>query len=158
MDAIKLIAKVRSGVAEIAIEKDRVVIGNGSAFLVNGGLITNSHVIRPPFEVDAIRNRFDNSDAKIRLLPEDLYKATSAESPESELDYAFIKLQEPEFKARYKFNLGDFKDINVGQKVLFLGFPFGMPQLTAHMGYVSSIHHHKNRDIIQIGGSVSRGV
>jgi len=157
MDAIKLIAKVRSGVAEIAIEKDRVVIGNGSAFLVNGGLITNSHVIRPPFEVDAIRIRFDSSDAKIRLLPEDLYKATSAESPESELDYAFIKLQEPEFKARYKFNLGDFKDINVGQKVLFLGFPFGMPQLTAHMGYVSSIHHHKNRDIIQIDGSVNGG-
>lgn len=157
MTAIELIAQVRSGIAEIAVERNRQALGNGSAFLVDGSLVTNSHVIRPPGQIDAIRIRFEDSDQPIRLLPDDLYNATLAESPESELDYAFIKLEEPEFEGRYRFKLGDIEEIKVGQNILFLGYPFGMPQLTAHMGYVSSIHEQESREIIQIDGSVNGG-
>jgi S1-C subfamily serine protease len=157
MTAIELIAQVRSGIAEIALERDGKVLGNGSAFLVKGGLVTNSHVIRPPGKLDAIRIRFEGSNQFIRLLPEAFYKATLAESLESELDYAFINLEEPEFERRYRFEFGDLDDIAVGENVSFLGFPFGMPQLTAHMGYVSSIHEQKGRTIIQIDGSVNGG-
>ncbi|HUU50640.1 MAG TPA: serine protease [Nitrospinota bacterium] len=157
MSAIELIAQIRSGVAEIAFEKDREVLGNGSAFLVHGGLVTNSHVIRPPGHIDAIRIRFEDTEQKIRLLPEDLYNATLAESQESERDYAFINLAEPEFEGRHKFEFGDSSDVSVGEKILFLGFPFGMPQLTAHMGYISSIHEKQEKTIIQIDGSVNGG-
>ncbi len=157
MSAIELISRVRSGVAEIALERDRKALGNGSAFLVEGGLITNNHVIRPPGQVDAICIRFEDSDQPIRLLPEDFYNIITAESPESELDYAYVKLEEPEFEGRYRFNLGDVAEIQVGQNILFLGFPFGMPQLTAHMGYTSSIHGQQSRKIIQIDGSVNGG-
>ncbi|MBN1274586.1 MAG: trypsin-like peptidase domain-containing protein [Candidatus Aminicenantes bacterium] len=157
MTTIELIALVRSGVAEIALERNREVLGNGSAFLVDRGLVTNSHVIRPPGQIDAFRIRFEDSDQPIRLLPEDFYNATSAESTESELDYAFVELEEEEFEGRYRFCLGDNEETRVGQNILFLGYPFGMPQLTAHMGYVSSIHEKNGKEIIQIDGSVNGG-
>lgn len=157
MTTIELISKVRSGVAEIAYERNRQTLGNGSAFLVKGGLITNSHVIHPPGHVDAIRIRFEDSDQPILLLPDAFSKAILAESPESELDYAFVKLEEPEFSGRYRFKLGDIDEIQVGQNILFLGYPFGMLQLTAHMGYISSIHEQQSRKKIQIDGSVNGG-
>lgn len=157
MSEIELISKVRSGVAEIVVERDHQALGNGSAFLVDGGFITNSHVIRPPGQIDAFCIRFEDLDQPIRFLPDDLYKDTVVESPESELDYAFIKLDESEFEGRYRFNLGNIEEIKVGQKILFLGYPFGMPQLTAHMGYVSSIHKKQEKEIIQIDGSINGG-
>ncbi len=157
MTPIELISQARSGIAEIALEQNRQVLGSGSAFLVQSGLVTNSHVIRPPGQFDAIRIRFEDSDQHIRLSADQLYKATLAESLESELDYAFINLEELEFQGRYRFEFGDSADIAVGESVLFLGFPFRMPQLTAHMGYVSSIHEQQGKNIIQIDGSVNGG-
>jgi len=157
MKAIELISKVRSGVAEIAVEREHQVLGNGTGFLIDKGLITNSHVIRPPGQIDAFRLRFEGLEHPIRLLPGDLCKAIVAESPESESDYAFIELAEPEFEGRHRFKLGKSDEISVGQNILFLGYPFGMPQLTAHMGYVSSIHEQEGKEIIQIDGSVNGG-
>ena len=157
MNSIELIAQIRSGVAEIAVERNREVLGNGTAFLVDNGLVTNSHVIRPAGRIDTFRIRFDDSDDTIRYLPKNFYDATASESPSDQLDYAFIQIEEPEFENRYRFKLGDITEISVGSDILFLGFPFGMPQLTAHRGYVSSIHDHEGRDIIQVDGSVNGG-
>lgn len=157
MSEMELIAEVRSGIAQICLEKDRQTLGNGSAFLVPGGIVTNSHVIRPPGQIDAIIIRFEDTDQQIRLLPETFYEAALAESPESDRDYAFIHLSEPEFEGRHRFEFGDLSDISVGKKILFLGFPFGMPQLTAHMGYISSIHEQQGKTIIQVDGSVNGG-
>jgi S1-C subfamily serine protease len=157
LNVIELISKVRSGVAEIAVEKNRKFLGNGSAFLVEGGLVTNSHVIRPIGSVDAFRIRFEDLSEPIRMLPEDLYKNIKFESPEDEYDYAFIGIDEKEFEGRFRFELEKSYEISVGQQILFLGFPFGMPQLTAHLGYVSSIHEKRSREIIQIDGSVNGG-
>lgn len=153
----ELIAKIRSGIAQICLESDRETVGNGSAFLVPGGLVTNSHVIRPSGNFDALVIRFEDTDQVIRLLPKDLYDATLVESPESDRDYAFISLDEPELEHRHRFVFGDLSDVSVGEQVLFLGFPFGMQQLTAHMGYISSIHERQGKTIIQIDGSVNGG-
>ncbi len=157
MKATELISEVRSGVAEIAVERERQVLGNGTGFLTEKGLVTNSHVIRPPGQIDAFRIRFEDLEHPIRLLSSDLYKAIVAESPESESDYAFIGLTEPEFEGRHRFKLGKSDEISIGENILFLGYPFGMPQLTAHMGYVSSMHEQQGREIIQIDGSVNGG-
>lgn len=156
MDAVNLIKQARTGVAEIAIERDRQTLGNGTAFITPEGLITNSHVIRPPGIIDAFRIRFDDSD-EIRLTPEDFYDMVTTESPINEFDYAIIKIQEPELKDRYVFKLGDPNQVDVGQEIIFLGFPFGMSNLTAHRGYISSIHRKNNVDIIQIDGSINGG-
>lgn len=161
MNAVELIRKYKSGVVQILLERDRRRLGNGSAFLVSGGLVTNSHVLRTE-EYDAVCIRFADNDPEdpsqfIRLLPDTVFQAIAAESPESDRDYAFLRLSEPEFEGRHRFEFGESSDVAEGEQVLFLGFPFGMAQLTAHLGYISSIHQRNNVTIIQIDGSVNGG-
>lgn len=157
MDITDYIKEVSTGIVEIALERDRQVLGNGTAFLIDDGLITNSHVIRPLGNVDAIRLRFSDGASEIRLLPDDFYKLVAAESPSNKFDFAYIKIDEPELNDRYRFPLGSFSDVELGNDLLFLGYPFGMPQLTVHRGFASSIHHHNGIDIIQVDGSVNGG-
>lgn len=157
MTAIDLIAQVRSGIAQVALERDRHVLGHGSAFLVERGLLTNSHVIRPPESIDTVVIRFEDSDEPIRLLPEACYDSIIVESSERDRDYALLDFSEPEIENRHCFEFGNLSDVSIGEQVLFLGFPFGMPQLTAHMGHISSIHERQSRTIIQIDGSVNGG-
>ncbi|MEW6359946.1 MAG: serine protease [Planctomycetota bacterium] len=162
MMPIELIAAVRSGVAQVIVERDRERVGSGSAFLVDGGIITNSHNLRKvPY--DALAIRFADTDAAdpanyIRIVPDD---CILAESPEEEKDYAYLKLDEPEFSGRHVFEFCcSDKPLSVGEQVVFLGFPFGMSgmsQLTSHVGHVSSIHNQKDVEIIQIDGSVNGG-
>ena len=45
----------------------------------------------------------------------------------------------------------------VGESAVFLGFPFGMTQLTSHVGFISSIHNRNSVKVIQIDGSVNGG-
>lgn len=161
MELTELIAKVRSGVAQIILERGRERISSGSAFLVDGGLVTNSHNIRS-FTFDAIVIRFENTDSseinkEIRLLYETCINAILAESGENDRDYVFLKLSEPEVEGRYVFEFADSSVLSVGEHVVFLGFPFGYPYLTAHSGYVSSLHCSNDIEVIQIDGSVNGG-
>lgn len=159
MNPKNLISKSRSGVVQILLERDRELIGFGSGFLVEGGLLTNSHNIRS-HEIDAVAIRFENANPDdpfdiIRIAPDD---CAVAESPESDKDYVYLKLSEPEFDNRHIFSFNDDSEIlSVGEQVVFLGFPFGMRQLTAHIGYVSSIHMRNDIEVIQIDGSVNSG-
>lgn len=159
MNPVELIAQMRSGVAQVLVEHERVRIGSGSGFLVEGGLVTNSHNIRSR-DVDAIIIRFADTDSEdsasyIRMLPED---CVVAESPENERDYIYLRLLDSDFNDRYVFEFTDSSSpLSVGEQVLFLGFPFGMTQLTSHIGYVSSIHERNEVEIIQIDGSVNGG-
>jgi len=155
MDTVELIQECRSGVGQIIVERERKRIGSGSAFLVNGGLVTNSHNIRL-FNCDAIVIRFENGD-EIRLLYEDCMNAVATESLENDKDFAYLKLAEPEFDERYVFELSDSSGLSVGEQVLFMGYPFGYPHLTAHMGYISSLHKINDVESIQIDGSVNGG-
>lgn len=161
MNPIELIANTRSGIAQVSLEINRERIGFGSAFLVDGGLVTNSHVIRSP-NLDAIVLRFADTDpgdpaSYIRLLPETCFSFIAAESPTSEKDYVYLKLSEPEFDGRHIFEFTDSSTLSIGERIVFLGFPFGMPQLTSHIGYISSIHEKNGVEIVQIDGSVNGG-
>jgi len=159
MDPVGLIAQVRSGVAQVLLEREGQLIGSGSGFLVEGGLVTNSHNIRAR-SIGAVAIRFADTDpndpaSRIRLFPED---CVVAESPQDEKDYVYLRLLDSDFDNRYIFEFCDSSSpLSVGERVVFLGFPFGMPQMTAHIGYVSSIHGRNGVEIIQIDGSVNGG-
>lgn len=161
MDTVSLIQKVRTGVARVVFERGGDRVSNGTAFLVKDGLITNSHVIRGSaydavaiyFE-DAIR---DDAVEPIRLLRDTIDDAVVVESVTADKDYALLRLNEPEFAGRHVFEFGDSSSVEVGEQVAFLGFPFGMPQLSSHMGYVSSIHELDGVRVLQIDGSVNGG-
>lgn len=156
-----LISNVRSGLVQIYVEKNGKRVGNGSGFLIEGGIVTNSHVIRPGV-VDALLFRMADTDSEdqanyIRMLPDACYKTVVAESPESERDYAYLQLEEDEFEGRHRFEFDSEYEVEVGEQVLFLGFPFGMSQMTAHSGYVSSVFERRGVEIFQIDGSVNGG-
>lgn len=151
-------ATCRSGVCQVVLEQDRDRITAGTAFLVPGGIVTNSHVLRD-YGFEVARFRFDDmsNDQGIRLSRETCLNSIKHESPREEHDIAYLALAEPEFQGRHVFSFGDGGALNVGDKVGFLGFPFQMPQLTCHVGYVSSIHKRGVVSVIQIDGSVNGG-
>ncbi len=158
MDPIKCFQEFRSGVVQIFLERDHQKIGSGSGFLVSGGIITNSHVIHKT-NYDVIAIRFDESDSAdqnsyVRVIINDVI---AAESLENERDYAFLKMEEPEFTGRHLFSFSENETVKVGQMIAFMGYPFGMYNLTCHMGYISSIYEENGGLIYQIDGSVNGG-
>jgi len=161
MKSTELIKKCRSGIAQISLENDRECIGSGSAFLVDGGLVTNSHNLRRiTFDTLVIRFENDisnNSSNEIRLSSQKCMDAIVAESPEDEKDFVYIILSETECNGRHIFELSDSSSLTVGEQIVFMGYPFSSPHLTAHLGYVSSLHQSNGVEIIQIDGSVNSG-
>ncbi len=161
MDGVSLIKLTRSGIARVVFERDREQVSNGSAFLVGNGLLTNSHVIRAS-NYDAVAIYFEDAIQNpeiepIRLSRDTIDKAVVDESPTNDKDFALLQLEEPEFANRHTFEFGSDADVEIGEQVLFLGFPFGMAQLTCHMGYVSSKHKRDGVRVLQIDGSVNGG-
>jgi len=159
MEPSQLFKDTFSGVVQIFLEKDREKLGNGSGFLVEGGIITNSHVVRKA-GYDAVAIRFDDCDPNdnsqyIRIQLNDVI---AAESPENNEDYAFLSMDEPEFQDRHRFKLVSDEKPKVGQQVVFQGYPFGMTNLTSHVGYISSIYNNAaGVRVLQIDGSVNGG-
>ena len=157
MNPIQCFEDCSSGTVQIFLEKEGRKIGSGSGFLINDGIITNYHVVRAT-SFDAIAIRFDGDDPSdqgsyIRVTIDDV---VAAESPENEMDYAFLSMNELEFEGRYKFTFSE-ESVKVGQKIAFMGYPFGMFNLTCHIGYISSIYTKNDVLIYQIDGSVNGG-
>ncbi len=159
MEPVDLITEVRSGVVQISIELNGKRQDVGSGFIVAGGVMTNSHVMRSVQSPDAILVRPADLDIEscIRIPLPDLKNHIRAESGEGQHDYVVLKIDDPFLGERHAFELSDSSALRVGEKTVFLGFPFGMPQLTAHVGYVSSLHQMRDVRVIQIDGSVNGG-
>jgi S1-C subfamily serine protease len=112
----------------------------GSGFIINqdGQILTNHHVIS------------GSSDVEVTLPDQTTYKAKIlVRDPQDDL--ALIKI-EPKRKLTH-LNLGDSDHIQVGQKVLAIGQPFGLPG-TLTVGVVSTI----GRDIQSEGNSTLEGM
>ncbi len=156
--AQEVFATCRSGVAQVSLEVGGEVLTAGTAFLVAGGLLTNSHVLcEVSFDVAVLRFEDMESEAGIRLARDVCLRAVAYQSSANEHDVAFLRLNEPEFAGRHVFSFGDSGDLAVGDQVAFLGYPFRMQQLTCHIGYVSSLHQRAKVDVIQIDASVNGG-
>ena len=121
----------KTGVVQIFLEKNHQKIGNGSGFLVNNGIVTNSHVIRAA-NFDAIAIRFDESNPNdqgsyIRVVINDV---VAAESQENERDYAFLQMAEPEFDGIWDLGSGHAKCLkswgksSKNSRFLVLNIPF----------------------------------
>ena len=98
----------------------------GSGFLVNedGEILTNNHVISGSSQIEVMLP--DQSRYKARILVRLVNN-----------DLALIKI-EPKKKVRY-LHLGDSDGLQVGQKVMAIGNPFGFLQGTLTVGVVSSL-------------------
>jgi V8-like Glu-specific endopeptidase len=158
MTTQQLFATCRSGVAQMTLEVQGEEVSGGTAFLVPGGLVTNSHVIRGTgFDVCVLRFDDMGLDAGIRLAKDDCLDTVAHESPSDEHDFAFLELNEPEFAGRHVFAFGDSASVSVGDEVGFLGYPFRKQHLTCHLGHVSSVHRSGQAQAIQVDASVNGG-
>jgi S1-C subfamily serine protease len=122
----------------------------GSGFIINpdGQILTNFHVISGSQQVEVTLP--DQSKYKATILVRDRVN-----------DLALIKI-EPKKKLTY-LNLGDSDHLQVGQKVLAIGNPFGL-QGTLTTGVVSSIgrdieaeSNRKMEGMIQTDASINSG-
>jgi len=162
-DIPKIVSEVASGVVRLAFFKNNEQVGNGSGFLSRSLIITNSHVIRPPDSFDAVEITFGNQESNpitpIRYLPERLYATIVSESPEQELDYAVLRIEEPELSDRFQFTVvsAEAEGVKVGEQVLFFGFPFGSEYMTSHVGYISAQFRKREVHRLQIDGSINPG-
>jgi S1-C subfamily serine protease len=122
----------------------------GSGFIINpnGEILTNFHVISGSQQVEVTLP--DQSKYKAAVLMRDRVN-----------DLALIKI-EPKKKLTY-LNLGDSDHLQVGQKVLAIGNPFGFDG-TLTTGVVSSVgrtieaeNNHKMEGMIQTDASINSG-
>ncbi len=161
MDLVELIAKVRSGVVKLSIERDREVIAHGTGFLVKDGLVTCSHCL-PEGGYDAVAIHLDddskgNDIVPIRYEAHDVASWVVARSVKTENDYVFFTCSEKEFEDRHRFEFTESSLLSVGTQVAFLGFPFGVGHLTSHVGYVSSLYKDNGVTVLRIDGSINKG-
>jgi S1-C subfamily serine protease len=122
----------------------------GSGFIINpnGEILTNFHVISGSQQVE------------VTLPDQTKYKATILMRDRVN-DLALIKI-EPKKKLTY-LNLGDSDRLQVGQKVLAIGNPFGFDG-TLTTGVISSLNrpieaenNHKMEGMIQTDASINSG-
>lgn len=142
----------------MCLERGRERLTAGTAFLVNGGLVTNSHVLRDvDFDIAVFRFEDMAYGAGIRLDRAACIAAIGHESPANEHDVLALNLREPEFAGRHVFQFGETTELRVGDEVGFMGYPFQMEQLTCHVGYVSSVFQRGHVTVIQVDGSINGG-
>ena len=162
MTLANVIAKVKPSVVRLAFFRDDEQVGDGSAFLSSGWLVTNSHVIRGG-QYSAVELTFgdqgENPIDPVRIHRDDFLGRVKGESQKSEFDYAVLDLSaEPEFNGRWEFEVLKAEGAaRVGDQVLFFGFPFGGTALTSHVGYISADYRSGNVHMLQIDGSINPG-
>jgi S1-C subfamily serine protease len=123
-------------------------LGSGFIINANGEILTNFHVISGSQQVEVTLP--DQSKYKATILIRDRVN-----------DLALIKI-EPKRKLTY-LNLGDSDHLQVGQKVLAIGNPFGFDG-TLTTGVVSTLgrtieaeNNHKMEGMIQTDASINSG-
>jgi len=130
----------------------QAVQGLGSGFIINpeGQILTNYHVISGSSDVEVTMPP-DQSRYKARILHRDPAH-----------DLALIQI-EPKKKLTAFLKLGDSDGLQVGQKVLAIGNPFGLAG-TLTTGIVSSLHRKIQseergdlEDMIQTDASINSG-
>lgn len=125
-------------------------VGLGSGFIIDesGYILTNLHVIKG---ADKITVRFSEDEIfEARLIGLD-----------EETDIALLKIDQSPGKGDFQsVTLGDSNEVEVGQWVMTMGFPYGLPR-TATVGIVSSTGRDLGLgpydDFIQIDAAINPG-
>jgi|SRR3989344_253932 len=155
MNTTELIEKVKPCIVKIGVviieNNTPRFIGAGSGFIISnsGHIITCSHVIK---NLQVIHVGFDRGNFQLE------YNLAKLVYDDHERDFAIIKIE----KQNLGFlPLGDFNSNNIGDEVIFLGFPLQVVKVTAHKGMISAMGQDVlpkvNLNIFQIDGSVNNG-
>jgi putative serine protease PepD len=108
--------------------------GSGSIIDVDGQrvVLTNFHVVR-----EAVESRGRNSSIEVSLADKSSYKA-SVVGVDPDHDLAVLRIQAPADKLAHVVPIGTSSGLQVGQKVLAIGNPFGLDN-TLTTGIISAL-------------------
>ena len=165
-DVIKLIQEVRSGVIHIEYWNHEKRIGSGSAFMTEGHLVTNNHVL--PRSLEKLKKVVLSwqSDISTKSLKQFEYSADQfmkfliVGSDEQFYDYAIMNIPDLNEQQLYNFILESPITKQLGGKALILGFPLDHQNLVCHDATLSSFYQKKPNaqteiNIIQLDASVN---
>jgi S1-C subfamily serine protease len=153
-------ANVHSGLFKIAFaNSNNQKIGGGSAFLVNGYLVTNNHVYAKHRSSHRVGIRRDDMAPKqfTTFSSEAFASRLVTGSDEQSYDYAVLKVPEIVRPTDHAFTLEAPLLRRIGDPVALLGFPLEHDNLTCHQGIISSFYQSGVAHVIQIDASVNAG-
>ena len=154
--------KVNPSICQIIHRKNNRVISVGTGFKCENYIITNNHVYNPT-QSEEITIQFKNADG-IQVSLEKSYNAKEFiyllkdGIPKDSWDFAI--LEDSHFSEIPNLKLIDEKkEIDTGQKCVFLGFPFSSNYLTIHEAIVSAKYTNTKNNVkyIQLDASVNGG-
>ncbi|HXV26736.1 MAG TPA: trypsin-like peptidase domain-containing protein [Candidatus Paceibacterota bacterium] len=140
--------------------KEKVKVGGGSGFLVHpsGLILTNKHVVFDP-DADYAVLMSDGAELPAKVLSRDPIN-----------DIAVIKIDAPEGKKGFpSLDLGESRDIQIGQTVIAIGNALGMFSNSVSRGIVSGLsrtisasmgvggHSENLRGVIQTDVAINQG-
>lgn len=161
----QIIKELKSGVVKISFYQGEKRVNSGSGFLCRERLISNNHVFfdpnNNPLEGTMVGIRLGNmaviEDDLIKMSYENFMEKLESSSSSENYDYSIFKINEIDYNKCFQFELGDHDDTEEGEQVLIMGYPFGLNNLTSHLGYASSIFNKGGINIIQLDASVNNG-
>lgn len=157
---VGLISKIKSGVVSVSFYQNQTKIASGSAFLCKNKIISNNHVFYPSegnFPQDAIVVLKANG-SEFRFEYSKLSDYVISGSTTDYFDYIILDIKNEDFfKDKFCFDLGMHDDIEVGQEILIMGYPFENENLTSHIGHISAKYLESNVNVIQLDASVNNG-
>lgn len=153
--------RCQQSVFSLTFENAEGRISSGTGFKVGGFLVTNNHVVQVPTAKHIVlrsvapdghttvyERRFGRREFSTLLVDGD---------PEESWDYAVLKIEDPSFAAIPSLDLVESSDIRIGDTVGLFGFQFEQPQLSMHMGYLSSQYYKAGVHYLQLDSSVNHG-
>jgi S1-C subfamily serine protease len=154
------VARVRSGILQIAFaDNNGNKIGGGSAFLSNGLVVTNHHIFIGHLNATHVGIRRDDMPAGnyVPFTPKDFSERLVTGSQEQSYDYAVLRLPELIHSTDHQFALEHPSSRRIGDAIALLGFPLEHDNLTCHQGIISSFYTSGVAKIIQVDASVNAG-
>lgn len=151
-----LFEKTRSGVFNIVYQD---AVGNrlasGSAFVCLDFLITNAHVFKAPANAAFVRVRNDSTNPISFDFPVAEFRSRlKASSDESNYDFAVLDVPEIVKSGVHQFEIST-SPVQIGEQIVFLGFPYDHRNVTCHSGILSSKYRSGPAEILQLDASVN---
>lgn len=159
VSAADLFEKVRSGVFHIEHFVGERVVASGTGFLSRGLFLTNNHVFSGPdgamVRLSSQPTSAISSRRSIDIPSWKWIECLRTGSPESNYDFAVLKLSMLDADDAHQFELRAPTKSRIGDPVALLGFPFGHGNLACHVGIVSSFIERNGVNVIQLDASVN---
>jgi len=154
-------ARAHSSVLSLTFRNAGERLSSGTAFKLGDYLITNNHVIQVPgsrrVSLRAVGADGFTTTMDLEFGHLEFSRMLVDGDPEAGWDYAVMRVERPEFAAVPPLEIGTTNDIAIGSRIVHLGYQFDQPNLSMHVGHISSQFRKVGVHYVQLDSSVNNG-